>query len=147
MLRGIDNLKLAFVNNAAQDWVEQDYHRNQHREIGTTPLQRMLNGPNVRRQAPDVDTMRLAFTRQIIRTPRRGDATVVVEGVRYELPPRFGHLHTVTLRSSGWDKSQMTLVDPKTSGPLARLLPQDKAKNASGLRRTSTLFACNPVKC
>jgi hypothetical protein len=30
----------------------------------------------------------------------------------------------------------MTLVDPKTGGPLARLLPQDKAKNASGLRRS-----------
>jgi len=60
----------------------------------------------------------------------------VVEGVRYELPPRFGHMHKVTLRSPGWDKSQMTLVDPKTGGPVERLLPQDKAKNASGLRRT-----------
>jgi antitoxin (DNA-binding transcriptional repressor) of toxin-antitoxin stability system len=30
----------------------------------------------------------------------------------------------------------MTLTDPKTGGPLARLLPQDKTKNASGLRRT-----------
>jgi len=136
MLRGIENLKLAFINHAAQAWVEQDYHRNQHREIGATPLKRMLNGPDVGRPAPDTDTMRLAFTRQIIRTPRHGDATVVVEGVRYELPPRFGHLHTVTLRSPSWDKSQMTLVDPKTGGPLARLLPQDKVKNASGLRRT-----------
>lgn len=136
MLRDIENLKLAFINRAAQAWVEQDYHRNQHREIGTTPLQRMLDGPDVGRRAPDVDTMRLAFTRQIIRTPRRSDATVVVEGIRYELPPRFGHLQKVTLRSPGWDKSQMTLVDQKTGGPVARLLPQDKAKNASGLRRT-----------
>jgi transposase InsO family protein len=135
MLRGMENLKLAFINRAAQAWIEQDYHRNQHREIGTTPLQRMLDGPDVGRQAPDTDTMRLSFTRQITRTPRRGDATVVVEGIRYELPPRFGHLHKVTLRSPGWDKSQMSLVDPKTGRPIARLLPQDKAKNASGLRR------------
>ena len=136
MLRGIENLKLSFINHAAQAWVEQDYHRNPHREIGATPLQRMLDGPDVGRRAPDAYTLRMAFTRQIIRTPRRGDATVVVEGVRYELPPRFGHLHTVTLRSPSWDKSQMTLVDPQTGGPLARLLPQDKAKNASGLRRS-----------
>ena len=136
MLRGMEDLKLAFINHAAQAWVEQDYHRNKHREIAATPLQRMLDGPDVGRQAPDADTLRLAFTRQIIRTPRRGDATVVVEGVRYELPPRFGHMHKVTLRSPGWDKSQMTLVDPKTGGPVERLLPQDKAKNASGLRRT-----------
>lgn len=136
MLRGIENLKLSFINHAAQAWVEQDYHRNRHREIGVTPLQRMLDGPDVGRRAPDADTLRLAFTRQIVRTPRRGDATVVVDGIRYELPSRFGHLHTVTLRSPGWDKSRMTLVDPKTGGPLARLLPQDKAQNASGLRRT-----------
>jgi hypothetical protein len=30
----------------------------------------------------------------------------------------------------------MTLVDSKTGGPVLRLLPQDKTKNASGLRRT-----------
>jgi hypothetical protein len=29
----------------------------------------------------------------------------------------------------------MTLVDADTDAPLSRLLPQDKAKNASGLRR------------
>lgn len=52
MLRGIENLKLAFINHAAQAWVEQDYHRNQHREIGATPLQRMLDGPDVGRRAP-----------------------------------------------------------------------------------------------
>ena len=136
MLRGIDNLKLSFINHAAQAWVEQDYHRNQHSEIKTTPLQRMLDGPDVGRPAPKAETMRLAFTRQIVRIPRRGDATVVVEGVRYELPQRFAHLRTVTLRSPGWDKSLMTLIDPQTGGPLACLLPQDKARNATGLRKT-----------
>jgi putative transposase len=136
MLRGSDNLTLAFLNHAAQAWVEQDYQRSRHRETGTTPLQRMLEGPDVSRPAPDADTLRLAFTRQLTRTPRHGDATVVVGGVRYELPPRFGHLKTVTLRSPSWDKSLMILVDPQTGEPIARLLPQDKAINASGLRRT-----------
>jgi len=107
-----------------------------HSEIKTTPLQHMLDGPDVRRPAPEAETMRLAFTRQIVRIPRRGDATVVVEGVRYELPQRFAHLRTVTLRSPGWDKSLMTLIDPQTGGPLARLLPQDKTRNATGLRKT-----------
>ena len=31
LLRGVENLKLAFVNQAAQAWVEQDYHRRTHR--------------------------------------------------------------------------------------------------------------------
>jgi hypothetical protein len=135
LLRGVENLKLAFVNQAAQAWVEQDYHRKLHSEIKTTPLQRMLNGPNVDRPTPDSRFLHLAFTRRIRRTPRRSDATVVVEGIRYELPVRFAHLRTVILRAPSWDKSRMTLVDPDTDAPLARLLPQDKAKNASGKRR------------
>ena len=136
LLRGTENLKLSFVNNAAQAWAEQDYHRKVHREIGTTPLQRMMDGASVARPAPDSATLHLAFTRKITRTPRRSDATVVVDGIRYELPAHFGHLRSVSLRSPSWDKSQMTLVDPKTGAPVARVLPQDKAQNASGRRRS-----------
>ena len=135
LLRGVKNLELSFVNQAAQAWIEQDYHRRQHREIKTTPLQRMLNGTDVSRPAPGSDALRLAFTRRLTRKPRRSDATVVVDGVRYELPFRFAHMRSVILRAPGWDKTQMTLVDPNTDAPLVRLLPQDKTKNASGKRR------------
>jgi len=136
LLRGVDNLTLAFVNQAAQAWAEQDYQRGMHSEIKTTPLERMLQGPDVSRPAPDSDLLRQVFTRRIQRVPRHSDATVVVDGVRYELPARFGHLPSVILRAPGWDKSQMTLVDANTDAPLARLLPIDKAKNASGRRRS-----------
>ena len=135
LLRGIEDLKLSFVNQAAQAWVEQDYHRKTHKEIQTSPLQRMLTGVNVSRSAPDGEVLRLAFTRRITRTPRRSDSTVVVDGIRYELPVRFAHMRQVILRAPGWDKSCMTLVDANTDAPLARLLPQDKTKNASGMRR------------
>jgi putative transposase len=135
LLRSVEDLSLSFINQAACAWVEQDYHRKHHTEINTTPLQRMLSGNNVSRPVPDTDFLRLAFTRRIIRTPRRSDATVVVEGIRYELPVRFGHMNQVLLRAPGWDKSQMTLVDSNTEAPLARLLPQDKTKNASGIRK------------
>jgi len=136
LLRGVDDLKLSFANQAAQAWAEQDYHRRQHSEIKSTPLDRMLHGHDVSRPAPETDFLRLAFTRRIQRTPRRSDATVTVDGIRYELPHRFAHLRSVILRSPGWDKSFMTLVDPDTDALLTHLLPQDKTKNASGRRRT-----------
>jgi hypothetical protein len=60
---------------------------------------------------------------------------VVVDGIRYELPVRFAHLRTVCLRSAAWDKTRLMLCDPKTAEPICRLLPQDKAQNASGQRR------------
>jgi hypothetical protein len=135
LLRGIDDLKLSFVNQAAQAWVEQDYHRKDHKEIRTTPLQRMLTSAGVSRPVPDSDFLRLVFTRKITRTPRRSDATVVVDGIRYELPVHFAHLPKVILPASSWDKSHMTLVDADTEAVLARLLPQDKTNNASAMRR------------
>jgi len=152
LLRGVDNLKLKFVNQAAQAWTEQDYQRRNHSEIKTTPLQRMLNGPDVSRPVPHSDLLRLAFTRRLKRTPRRSDATVSVDGIRYELPVRFAHLRSVILRSTSWDKSRIMLVDPNTDAPLVCLLPQDKAKNASKMRRrihpedpSTNLTTSNPL--
>jgi transposase InsO family protein len=135
LLRGVENLKLGLLNTAAQAWVEQDYHRRLHREIDTTPLQRMLDGHSVARAAPNTEALTLAFTRKIIRTPRRSDATVVVGGIRYELPPHYAHLRALCLRQACWDKSRLILCEPKTGDPLVRLLPQDKAQNASAKRR------------
>ena len=135
LLRGVTPLRLAFLNQAAQAWVEQDYHRRAHRELGTTPRARMLAGPDVSRPAPAIDTLRLAFTRQVTRTQRRSDGTVVLDGVRYEVPSRFRTLATLTLRAPGWDQSELVLTDPRTGQSLARLLPQDRAGNAAGHRR------------
>jgi putative transposase len=135
LLRKQKDLKLSFLNQAAQAWVEQDYHRKINREIKATPLERLLNDKSVARNAPETDELHFAFTRRVTRKPRRSDATVVVEGIRYELPSRFGHMQSVILRAPGWDKRRMVLVDPKTDAPLAQLLPQDKAANASGKRR------------
>jgi transposase InsO family protein len=135
LLRGVTPLRLAFLNEAAQAWVEQDYHRRVHRELGATPLDRLCAGPDVSRPAPALDALRLAFTRQVTRTQRTSDGTVVVAGVRYEVPSRFRTLPTLTLRAPGWDQSQLVLLDPRTAQPLARLLPQDKTGNATSLRR------------
>jgi hypothetical protein len=116
------------------------------------PLCECSTVPDVARPVPDSRFLQLAFTRRIRRTPRRSDATVVVDGIRYELPARFAHLPSVILRAPSWDKSQMTLVDPNTDAPLVRLLPQDKVKNASGMRRAinpknrsnQTTIPCRP---
>ncbi len=91
LLRKEKDLKLSYLNQAVQAWVEQDYHRRVNREINTTPLERLLNDKSVARNIPETEKLRLAFTRRVTRKPRRSDATVVVEGIRYEVPPRFSH--------------------------------------------------------
>ena len=43
MLEGISDLNLARLNEVTQAWVEHDYHRRAHSELGTTPLRRYLD--------------------------------------------------------------------------------------------------------
>ena len=147
LLRGGSPLRLDFLNNITQAWVEQDYHRRPHSEIGCPPIKRLLAGPDVSRPAPDMESLNLAFTRQITRNQRRSDATVTVDGVRFEVPSRFRHLPRLTLRHPSWDLSRLVLVDPDLGKPLSRLLPLDKEKNASGHRRSHEQPAASqPVK-
>ena len=137
LMRGVEEpLRMEFLNRASQAWVELDYHRRIHSEIGCTPLDRMLAGPEVSRHAPDMESLQQAFTCKVTRTQRRSDGTVAVDGVRFEIPSRFRTLHKLTLRYVRWDHSRLLLVDPDSDKLLAQLLPQDKERNASGERRT-----------
>ena len=135
MLEGVDDLTLARLNAATQAWVEHDYNRKRHSEIDDTPLARFLAGPDVTRPCPDAAALRLAFTRTERRTLRKSDGTAVIEGRRFEVPNHYRHLALLEVRFAAWDLAQVHLVDPHTGTVLCRLFPQDKAANASGLRR------------
>jgi transposase InsO family protein len=145
MLEGVDDLNLARLNEATQAWVEQDYNRKRHSEIDDTPLARFLAGPAVTRPCPDAAALRLAFTRTEQRTLRKSDGTVVIEGRRFEVPNRYRHLSLLEVRFAAWDLTHVHLVDPHTGTVLCRLFPQDKAANASGLRRGLQPVAAEPV--
>src|ERR1700722_8873130 len=146
MLEGVDDLTLARLNEATQAWVEQDYNRKHHSEINDTPLSRFLAGPSVTRPCPDAAALRLAFTRTERRTLRKSDGTAVIEGRRFEVPNQYRHLSALEVRFAAWDLTQVHLVDPHTGTVLCRLFPQDKAANASGLRRGLQPIAIEPGK-
>jgi hypothetical protein len=59
--------------------------------------------------------------------------------VRFELPSRYAHFQSVTLRVASWDLSRVYLADPKTGAILCRLFPLDKHKNAQGHRAARDL--------
>ena len=136
MLERVPDLTLAFLNEATQAWVEHEYNRKRHSEIEATPLARFLAGPTVARPCPDSETLRLAFTRSAHRTHRKSDGTIVIEGRRFEVPSRYRHLTRLEVRYAGWNLGLVYLVDDRTGNVLARLYPQDKTLNASGLRRS-----------
>lgn len=130
------DLTLAFLNEATQAWVEHEYNRSLHYEIDSAPLARFLEGPSVARPCPGSDALRLAFTRSTHRTQKKSDGSIVIEGRRFEVPSRYRHLARIEVRYAQWDLSTVHLVDERTGIVLARLYPQDKTQNASGLRRS-----------
>ena len=135
MLEGVPDLTLEFLNEATQAWIEFEYNRKIHSEIGQTPLARWTAGPEVMRPSPDSAALRRAFTRTERRTQRRSDGTVVIDTRRFEVPNAFRHLDRLLVRYASWDLTQVHLVDEHTGEVCARLYPLDKTENAKGVRR------------
>jgi transposase InsO family protein len=134
MLGKVRELTLEFLNQATQAWVEIEYNRRVHREIGGTPAKRFADAPDVLRPSPSSDALRAAFRRDVKRRQRQSDGTISLEGVRFEIPNRYRHFRDVVVRYPRWDLSLVDLVDPREGTILARLFPLDRAANADGRR-------------
>ena len=147
MLEGVVDLTLPQLNEASQAWMECEYNRKLHSEIGQTPLRRFLDDKNVGQPCPSTEKLQRAFTTEVRRRQRRSDGTLTLDGVRFEVPSRFGHLEELWLRYASWDLSTVYLADRQTGAILCRIYPVDKKKNAEGRRapRTSPMGAVPPT--
>jgi transposase InsO family protein len=135
MLEGEEILTFDFLNQATQAWVEQEYHRTRHSEIGTTPLAHYLASPSVARECPSASDLAAAFRIEVARRQRRADGTVSLAGQRFEIPARYRHLGVVSLRYARWDLARVDLVDARLGVILCAVKPLDKAANADGQRK------------
>jgi hypothetical protein len=134
MLGRVPNLTLDFLNQATQAWVEMEYNRTVHREIGCSPVMRFADAKSVLRPSPSSDALREAFRKETRRRQRRSDGTISLEGVRFEIPARYRHFQDVVVRYPRWDLSLVDMVDPREGTVLARLDPLDRRANADGRR-------------
>lgn len=144
MLETVRDLGLESLNQATQAYVELEYNRAIHSEMGASPLSRYLQGPSVGRESPDSLTLQRAFRMTVCRTQRRSDGTICLEGVRFEIPSRYRTLERVTVRLARWDLSLVDLVDPRTKAILCALWVLDKTQNADGQRRALEVLAETP---
>jgi len=134
MLQG-QELTLAFLNQATQAWMEIEYNRAAHREISAAPVERLKHARSVLRSSPSSGELRDAFRIETERKQRRSDGTILLEGVRFEIPTRFRHFRELVVRYARWDLRFVELIDPPTLATLCLLYPLDKSANADGLRR------------
>ena len=135
MLTRVKDLSLDELNRTCQAWVELEYNRSEHSEIKTSPLNRLLEGQDVSRNAPERNVMDYAFTRADSRLQRRSDGTLTLKGVRFEVSAKFRHFQRLSVRYRSWDLSSAYLADSQTDDLLSVIYPQDKEKNANGQRR------------
>jgi len=135
MLEGIEELTLELLNEATQAWVELEYNKKLHQELGVTPVRRYLDDPDVGRPCPGSDALRDAFRLEQWRTQRRSDGTLSIAGTRFEVPSRFRHLERLLVRYARWDLGHIGIVHPRSGRILSPLYPLDKQRNADGRRR------------
>lgn len=135
MLEGDPTLTLPALNEATQAWVEREYHREPHGETGELPIERFVSGPSVGRPSPSSEELRRAFLAETQRRQRRSDGTISLHARRFEIPSRYRHLRTLSVRFAAWDLSCVLLVDARTATVLAPLYPVDKQRNADAQRR------------
>ena len=145
MLEGVKDLTLELLNTATQAWVEQEYQRSVHGELGSTPLARYLEGPDVSRECPGSDALRHAFRMEVTRSQRRSDGTLSLQGQRFEIPSPYRHLQRIHLRYARWDLSSIDLVDARRGSVLCPVYPLDKSANADGLRRALQAVSAEPI--
>jgi putative transposase len=145
MLEGVADLTLDQLNEATLAWIELEYNRKVHSEIQQTPWHRYLHDKDVGQPCPATEKLQLAFTAEVPRTQRRSDGTLSLEGLRFEIPSRYGHLEKLGVRYASWDLASVYLSDLKTGAILCRLYPQDKKRNANGLRAPKTPAMASPA--
>ena len=68
MLEGVVDLSLAQLNEATQAWIEIEYNRAVHCELGEAPVQRYLHHRDVGRPCPGSAELKIAFTAEVDRT-------------------------------------------------------------------------------
>lgn len=136
MLKNVDPLSLEFLNRATQAWAELEYNREVHSEIATSPLERLVRDKSVGRPCPETEELRVSFCAEESRAQRRGDGTLTIKGVRFEVPSVMRHQIRLNILYRSWDLSVAYLVGPSNGRLITEIYPQDKTKNSSGVRRT-----------
>jgi putative transposase len=122
------SLSLEQLNDRYWAWIENVYHRSEHRALGSTPLLRWQRDIEQIRQLPPATDLRRLFFYRLNRLVRR-DCTFLLHNQYYEAPPqftgetievRFDPLDTAEVEIHFQGKSQGTarLVDPVVNAGL-----------------------------
>jgi putative transposase len=102
MLDGLPELTLEFLNEVTQAWLEIEYNRRPHREIGCSPVERFAQARDVLRPSPSSAALRDAFRMEQCRRPALAVRTRRPRDDRREAAGRPGRSATTEVRVGAW---------------------------------------------
>jgi hypothetical protein len=112
-----------------------------HSETKQTPLHRFFDETGVLRPALDFNELKRCFRMRLTRSVRKTDATVTIDGVRFQLPQCYGHLDQIVLRHARWDLGEAEVLCPDTLKPIATIYPVNKLANSLAHRNSNSAVA------
>jgi len=135
MLPKYKRLSLDVLNAVTQAWVEQDYHVKIHSEINEKPLDRFFNSKDVLRASPEYNYLKHSFRMIIERTVRKTDATITIDGIRFQIPQCYAHMDSILLRYARWDLGEAEILCSDTQKSLCLIYPLNKLANSTAIRK------------
>jgi hypothetical protein len=129
MLKKVQGLNLTELNNLTQIWLEEDYHKSHHSELGDSPRQIFIRGKNVFRPSPSFESIRKSFRMTVTRMQKMSDHSLCVDGVRYQIPKEYWHIPELRLRYARWDLSEVDIIGDQDT-VIATIYPINKVLNA-----------------
>ena len=101
------SLSLEQLNDRYWAWIENVYHRSEHRALGSTPLLRWQRDIEQIRQLPPATDLRRLFFYRLHRLVRR-DCTFLLHNQYYEAPPQLAG-ETVEVRFDPLDAAEVEI--------------------------------------
>ena len=137
MLEGEPELSLDLLNSATQAWVEEEYQRKEHSEIGETPSRGTCAGPASAARAPAPMRCGAPSARRSRANSAAATAPSPSRACASRFPPPTARSCSSASASRAGISPASTSVDPRSGDHLATLLPLDKARNAERVRRVA----------
>lgn len=133
MLKTEPQMDLQTLNKITAVWVHEDYNHKPHRGLeGALPIAKYNHSDRyVSEVSFDTDTLVKYFTAKLTRCVRSTDGTVVIDGIRYEIPSQHSRMKELELCRASWNRQFMFITNPKTRLPEVKIYPVDRVANAS----------------
>jgi hypothetical protein len=126
-----NGLSLSQLNQVTTAFLSEEYQNTLHRGFNGIPRERYLAGPRLNIPLPEEEGILTKVFTRIKEVPiKKSDASIVIDTIRYQVPPKLLHFRKLHIAYARWQKSFVFVVNTLTNEREMRLFPVHKLRNA-----------------